>query len=270
MKKTSFYIILAALMTLPASSANAATLAQINNRLIGTPRDKLIEKFGEDNLRSYQITGDDSSITFVVEGTALPTPVTFYLSQGFVSDFQINDREEMAKQYMSEFASGNILHAYPKVRIALLNALQKLPLKMYLEITDRQRPIIFLDYYTEGIAKYAGSMEFRMRETDPPTFEDGFYIIRLGDKLNDTENPEAIEGVILHEIMHRVKEHLRNDTQQPCELEKEANQLLKELGFEKEFSLASAEFGSKKQGDSPCTDALREKEKELKAGTPTP
>jgi len=272
MKYSSLTVILVVILSFIASLATAATLPQVNERLIGISRSKLIKKFGEQNLRSYQTLEKETSMTFVIKDGTAQSPVTFYLTNDVVKRWQVNDREEMAKQYMSEFASGNILHNYPKVRTALLSALQKLPLDIYLTITDRRRPIIFLDYYTEGIAKYAGSMEFRMRETDPPTFEDGFYIIRLGDKLNGTENTEAIEGVILHEIMHRVLEHLRNDTEQPCEMEKQANQKLKDLGFEKEYSMAAAEFGSKVQGDSPCHDMMEAKKLEelLKTGNPTP
>jgi len=239
-------------------SGECFALPRINDALIGSSRKQLIKKFGENNLRSYQILGNIESMTFDYRQHAASKTVTFFLTNDKLTQYTFDDREEMAKQYLSEFASGNILFNYPKQRSALLNALQKLPLDIYLEVTDRRRPIIFIDYYTDGIAKYAGSMEFRMRESDPPTFENGFYIIRMGDGLNDAEDEGAIEGVVLHEIMHRTLEHLRAEDKESCELEKEANQKLKELGFEEEYKKASEFFGAKKKGDSPCSDKLFE------------
>jgi len=253
MNKHLLSLITAVLFVSNAQSAWA--LPKLNDKLIGASRQQLINKFGLDNLRSYQILDNKETMTFNYSPRHIPGAVTFYLQDNRSTEFKINDREEMAKEYLSEFASGNLLFNYPKVRTALLEALQKLPLDIYLNVTDRSRPIIFIDYYTGGIAQYAGSMEFTMRKTDPPTFTNGFYIIRLGDGLNDAEDPEAIEGIVLHEIMHRSLEHLKNaQRKQPCELEKEANHKLKELGFTQEYEKASDFFGAKKKGDSPCAD----------------
>ena len=243
---------------LTLSAGECFGLPRVNDSLIGNGRKQLIRKFGEENLRSYHVFGDSESITFDYPQQEASKTVTFYLTADKLTQYKFDDREEMTKQYLSEFASGNILFNYPKQRTALLNALQKLPLDIYLEVTDRRRPIIFIDYYTAGIAQYAGSMEFRMRETDPSTFGDGFYIIRMGDGLNDAQDEGAIEGIVLHEIMHRYLEHLRSDGKTSCELEKEANQKLKELGFEEEYKKASEFFGAKKKGDSPCSDELFE------------
>jgi len=235
--------------------SSAASSSEID--LLGKNRVDLIQEFDEENLRSYQKFDDQESITFnfTIHGT--PGALTVYLKENLVTEWKINDREEMAKQYLSEFASGAILFNYPKVRVALLNVLQKLPLDVYLSITERNRPILFIDYYTGGIARFAGSLEFTMREEDPPTFQDGFFIIRLGDGLTDATDPEAIEGIVLHEIAHRVMEHLKVTDQHPCERELEANQLVKTWGFEEEYKKASDEFGSKKEGNSPCQEWLK-------------
>lgn len=263
MNRKLFTILVAGLLLL--STKNALALPKLNDALIGNSHQQLIKKFGKNNLRSYQIIGNNETMTFNYNQGDTPGAVTFYLQENSLKEFEINDREEMAKEYLSEFASGAILFNYPKVRTALLNALMKLPLDIYLNVTDRRRPIIFIDYYTGGIAQYAGSMEFTMRQTDPPTFDDGFYIIRLGDGLNDAQDTEAIEGIVLHEIMHRHLEHLKNvEGQHPCALEKEANQKLKELGFAGEYEKASDFFGAKKKGDSPCTDILLELEQKSK------
>jgi hypothetical protein len=82
----------------------------------------------------------------------------------------------------------------------------------------------------------------------------------MGDGLNDAEDGKAIEGVVLHEIMHRYLEHLRAQGKQSCQLEKEANQKLKELGFEEEYNEAVKFFGAKKKGDSPCSDEFFEQQ----------
>ena len=263
MKKSVLPILI--LTGLVVSQSSSWALPALSDSLLGASRSRLIKKFKEHNLRSYQITGDNETMTFDYPQNGLPGAVTFYLEKDAVTKFVLNDREEMAKEYLSEFASGNLIVAYPKVREALLNALMKLPLEIYLEVTQRKRPIIFIDYYTGGIAQYAGSLEFTMRETDPPTFDEGFYIIRLGDGLNNADDVEAIEGIILHEIMHRYLEHLKNEeNRHPCELEKEANQTLKKLDFAEEYSKAADFFGAKKKGDSPCTDILMELEEKKK------
>jgi len=230
----------------------------LNKLLIEKSRDELIALYSETNLRSYQQFENQESMTFNYEENDKLNAITIYLKDNHVNKWSLNDREEMAKQYLSEFASGNILHNYPKVRTALLNALQKLPLDVYLTVTERARPIIFIDYYTDGIAQYAGSMEFSMRETDPPTLDDGFFIIRLGDGLNDATDIEAIEGIVLHETAHRFLEHLRNTEKHPCEREIEANRLVKEWGYEEEYKKASEEFGAKTEGDSPCQEWLKQ------------
>jgi len=265
--KYTIFILFLCILAIPA---NAKTLG-VSKGFEKDSREELIRKFGEENLRSYQSLDNSESITFEYQDKTdkKTAAITFYLENNNVVRWQTNDREEMAKQYLSEFAGGNLLFSYPKVREALLNALQKLPLDIYLTVTDRRRPILFIDYYTGGIARYAGSLEFTMRETDPPTtFENGFYIIRLGDGLNDATSSEAIEGIVLHEIMHRLLEHLKNEGQaHPCELEKEANQKLKELGFERAYAKASEEFGAKEKGDSPCTDILLELEEKKNASS---
>ncbi len=92
-----------------------------------------------------------------------------------------------------------------------------------------------------------------MREDDPLTFQNGFYLTTLSDELNDAPDPEAIEGILFHEMAHRYLEHLRAE-EFSCEMEREANRLVKQWGFETEYQKASQTLGSKKKGDSPCQD----------------
>jgi len=120
-------------------------------------------------------------------------------------------------------------------------------------VTNRRRPIIFLHSYSSGIARYANSTEFIVEKNDPPIFQDGFFIIILGDELNVADDIQAIEGIILHEITHRYLEHLSAE-ELGCQMEREANRLVKQWGYEKEYLLASETFGAKKKGDSPCAE----------------
>ncbi len=231
-------------------------------------REDLLEHFSKDNLRSYTFAGNEESMTFNDASGHDHRALTFYLKNNTVSHWQMDDREEMAKQYLNEFASGNIFQSYPKIANALLNVLQKMPYDAYLQITERSRPILFIDYYTGGIAKYAGSLEFTMRETDPPTFMNGFWIIRLGDGLNEANDIKSIEGVIAHEIAHRVLENLKNTNSHPCEREIDANALVKEWGFSEEFQKASDEFGAKNETDSPCQIWIKEQNQKKESPLP--
>ena len=113
--------------------------------------------------------------------------------------------------------------------------------------------MIFVDVLTSGIARTANAVQFTMRKDDPPTFQKGFYLIKLGDNLEDASDVEAIEGVIFHELAHRILEHLSSG-KFSCDMEREANRLVKKWGFEKEYTKASGEFGHKEPGDSPCHD----------------
>jgi len=162
-------------------------------------------------------------------------------------------KERLVKEYVDEFASGLFENSYPQIYQALLNALNKLPDDVYTTVTDRRRPIIFLHSYSSGIARYANSTEFIVEKNDPPTFQDGFYIVILGDELNTAGDVQAIEGIILHETAHRYLEHLSTE-ELGCQMEREANRLVKQWGYEEEYLKASYTFGAKKKDDSPCQD----------------
>ena len=60
-------------------------------------------------------------------------------------------------------------------------------------------------------------------------------------------------------MAHRHLNHLRQK-ELSCEMEREANRLVKAWGFETEYKKVSATFGSKKIGDSPCQDQKNKKE----------
>lgn len=255
------FSILFSIFLLTATNGSAYhpnTEAILENMSEVRTRERLIEVFEFTEMRSFRNVEGGVNITFNYrkDGKIVDT-VTFYLEDNKVKRWIIDDRDEMAKQYLMEFASGILLSNH-KAKTALKNALVKLPKDVFLDVTDRSRPIIFLDHYTKGIARFASSKEFRMRDEDPPTFSDGFYIIQIGSELIDkAQGTEGIEGVILHEIAHRVLEHLRQPASS-CEFERDANRLVIKWGYEVEYKKASELFGAKKKGDSPCKDLLNE------------
>jgi len=165
-------------------------------------------------------------------------------------------KEDRIKRYIAEFVSGDIRLNYPQIFKALINTVEKLPDDVFDEISNRERPVVFLNSITSGIARFAHSNEFTVEEDDPPTFSGGFFVIILGDELNNAENVEAIEGVIAHEIAHRYLENIKayNAGAEPCALERKANHTIQEWGFSEEFAQAKDVFGAKKRGDSPCSD----------------
>ncbi len=161
------------------------------------------------------------------------------------------DRHKLTYEYLDQFSGTEFKIDYPQIYQALTNVFMELPDDVFHALTDPKRPVIFVSNITTGIARYAHATEFI--KTKKSTFAQGFYLITLADELNNTDDVEAIEGIIFHELAHRYLEHLRR-SQFSCEMEKEANGLVKKWGFEKKFLKAKEKFGSKKIGDSPCQD----------------
>lgn len=175
----------------------------------------------------------------------------------------VSGRPSQVEAYLDEFAAAEFKTVYPRIYQALTNALNKLPEEVYLDVTGRASPVIFINSITSGIARFANSKEFYFKGDEPPAFQEGFYLVVLGDELNNTENIEAIEGVILHELAHDFLKHLRAPKHN-CDMEREANRLVKSWGYAKEYEQASEAFGAKHPGDSPCADYFR-KQEELKS-----
>jgi len=243
------------LMNTSGSLAEEIQSPKVQGVEIGLAKDRLLQIFSAGQIRAFRRMAGVHSLTFDYEpGTDCPI-LTFYFENETVSRWQCNDWEEYVRQYLFEFSEW-----VPGTKIyqAIYQALLKLPKKEFLEITKRDRPVIFLDYYTKGIARFASSGEFVRIPEEPLAFENGFYMVKLGAELEEAEDPEAIQGVILHELAHRIFEHLKSDIH-VCERELEANQWLKKQGFEREFEKASGLFGAKQKGDSPCQEWLEEK-----------
>lgn len=176
--------------------------------------------------------------------------LTLFIISPSASETQLKTDENDISLYMREFVSAE-LYNYPNILEAIKHTLQKLPKDVYTEVTARERPVVFLPTISTGIARYARSHQFLVEPDDTPTFIDGFYLILLGDELNNKNNVPAVSGIIAHEIAHRYLEHL-TERKDMCDMEREANRLIKQWGFEKEFEAASDLFGAKKKSDSPC------------------
>lgn len=175
----------------------------------------------------------------------------FALAQPAVHATQeFSSRQEQIEQYKKEFVSSELL-GYANIAFALDAVLLNLPENVFAFATDRTKPVLFINTVTSGIARFARSMDFTVEADDPPTFTDGFRIILLGDELNQTADPKAIEGVIYHELAHHYLGHLQSDARS-CELEREANAEVKRWGFEDKYLKAKEAFGAKKSADSPC------------------
>ncbi len=78
-------------------------------------------------------------------------------------------------------------------------------------------------------------------------------MIKLSMGLGIAKTPSAIEGVVAHELAHRVLDHVRNG-KVSCQAEREANALIKQWGFKKEFQEASRLFGHRQGDPASCQD----------------
>lgn len=164
-----------------------------------------------------------------------------------------NDRAQVIKEYLYEFCS------YPEESLiyqAVRNVLQKMPYADFLYVTNRKRPIIFTEFYDSGTARFASSSEFIVTLQTPPCCQEGFTLIKLGMGLGLAKTTAPIEGVVAHEIAHRVLESIKKGNVD-CNEEKAANALIRQWGFKKEFKEASQLFGQKKGDPAACREKKR-------------
>ena len=92
-----------------------------------------------------------------------------------------------------------------------------------------------------------------MTKDDPPCCQQGFTLLKLGLGLGIATAKEPIEGVVAHELAHRVLDHIRKGYVN-CDAERQANRLIKQWGFNKEYLLASQVFGQKKGDPAACQE----------------
>jgi hypothetical protein len=157
------------------------------------------------------------------------------------------DRSKRIEKHLHEFS------AFPpdsKIHTAISNVLAKMPYRDFLNVTDRHRPVIF---YDPAGSPVASSLEFVVTKEDGPCCQQGFTIIKIGAKLQEAKDLHTIEGVIAHELAHRVLDHIKRGKVN-CASEREANQLIMRWGFGKEFKSASKEMGHREGDPKPCQE----------------
>ncbi len=156
----------------------------------------------------------------------------------------IDKRAHQIKQYLSEFSSPVFNHSH--IAEAINDVMMRLPEKDLENILNRRRPVVFVEVYDEGTAKYVSSSELIMTAQDKPAFQEGMTLIKISTAL-EQGSKEAVMGIVAHELAHRVLDHVRRG-RVTCQSEREANQLIKSWGFETEYKAASTEFGRMKEG----------------------
>jgi len=230
----------------------ASPLSASENRLtsieIGTPKEVFLEYFPKVTARTYRKVDDKEWLTYDFLQEESKLTITFYLLNDKISKWVFDDRAEIAAQYLSEFCSQSFIQHFTKVYDGIKNALMKIPYDIFLEITDRSKPMLFSETYSSGMSRYAGSSNIRTFPDDAPAFMDGLTIVKLSVEMNKARDVQAIEGVILHEIAHRVLKHSLVQVYSK-EYERAANQQVIDWGYEKEFLKAKEQFGVHKKQD---------------------
>lgn len=220
----------------------------------GTSMKKLLKIYPKVDARTYRKEGKEEWLTYndPPEGEPRGT-MTIHFKNGKLVEFMPDNREEVVKEYLGEYCSRTISEFNPTLYAGIKGALLKLPIKEFLMATDRKRPVLFTEYYPSGIARFATSSEIYSFPDDAPSFGDGLTIIKLNTELNDAGDVSAVEGIILHELAHKILEHSKKPFS--CQLERDANNQVKKWGYEKEFLAAKEKFGSKERdGSENCKE----------------
>lgn len=236
-RQTQFICIIAIVISL-CSAARAQEI------LKGISRQELIGLYSKQEMRTYRSDDTKEWITFNhrIAGELITT-ITFFLENDTVKRWKVGDRAEVIREYLSEFCSQAFIHKYKRIYGAISNVLRKIPNDVFLNITDRNRPVVLSEVHSLGLGRLANSSDIRVLPEDPPTFAAGVWLIKLSTELNEAESSGPIEGVVVHELAHRVLEHSVTD-EYDASLERQANALIVEWGFQKEFEEAKKEFGT--------------------------
>jgi len=174
--------------------------------------------------------------------------VTFYFQNDKLIRWKFNDRPEIVKEYLGEYC----FYQDPSlIYQAIKDVLLRMPYNDFLSVTRRERPILFTEFYLEGTARFASSSEFIVNDEAPSCCKEGFTLVKLGMSLGLAKTPGPIEGVVAHEIAHRVLDTIKKGNVN-CGAERAANRLIRKWGFKKEFKEASQLFGQKKGDPVAC------------------
>ncbi len=204
---------------------------------IGALEDDVVEAYPATDLRTYHLSESVNSYTF--KSNSKPA-MTYYFKNKLLIKSLRNDRHEVVKQYLSEFCATSLKQQFSLVYDALFQIMEVLPDEVFWEITKRDFPIMFTEIFSSGNASLANSSATRRMALDPPTFFNGFWLVKLGSNLEDSQNSLAIKGVIAHEIAHRYLNHSHGSGEAG---ERAANRQVQAWGLQEEYEAAKAEWG---------------------------
>jgi hypothetical protein len=213
---------------------------EINGISRGMDIVELYSIFPKTEERTYRVDGIEEWHTFNYNDNKF---ITFLISDGKVINWKINFREEVVEEYLGEFCTQTFIKGFPDVYKAIKDVLMRVPKDVFLELTDRAYPIVFTEYHTKGMGRFANSANIIVLEDDPPTFTSGFYMVKLSTELCETGSKDAISAVVAHELAHRYLDHGKGGMHS-AQNERETNALIIEWGFEKEFKAAQKAFGA--------------------------
>ncbi len=218
---------------------------------VGMSEGDFLSLYPQQKLRAFRHEGPQEWLSY---NEPLDDPwhhvVTFYFRNLKLAQWKMDDRAEVAKEYLTEFSFYQDPNVIYKAVYAVLTGM---PYQDFLSVTRRERPMLFTEFYLEGTARFASSSEFALSSDDPPCCKEGFTIVKLGMSLGASKDPGPIEGVVAHEIAHRVLDSIRQG-HTDCDAERRANALIVRWGFKKEFKAASRLFGQKKGDPAGCQE----------------
>jgi hypothetical protein len=221
---------------------------------VGMSAEDFARAYPKDKARTYRRDASGEWLTFDERlAGAVPGLVSFHIQDGKVIEQKPNDRDELIVEYLGEFCSQTFVRGMPKVYSAIRDVLLRIPFNALLNVTDRKRPVLFTEFYDSGTARFANSAEISTEDGDAPCCAKGFTLIKLSTGLDQAGAQPAIEGIVAHELAHRILEHSRKGAGS-CKAEREANALVKEWGFAKEFAEARKMFGSHPGDPASCKE----------------
>jgi hypothetical protein len=200
----------------------------------GMSEQDLIGHFSKIMERTYRIQGGEEWITFEDHTAKEIQLLTFYLRQGCVDAWSRDDRAEVAREYAGEFSSA-ALAISPKFSSAIRDVLARIPEDVFLFLTRRAHPVLFVEYYAGLNARLSTSSDIKVLHDDPPTFTDGMWLVRLDYDLERRAGADAIKAIVAHELAHRVLQEKKEEENGLIETEKSVNRLIQAWGFKKEF-----------------------------------
>ena len=221
---------------------------------VGMTQETFLQVYPKDDLRNLR---HEDSRVWLTYNVPLDDPfhdvITFYFENEKLVSWKLNDRPEVVKEYLAEFC----FYQDPDVIYrATREVLLRMPYKDFLNVTNRRRPAIFTEFYNEGTARFASSSEFILTKDDPPCCKEGFTIVKLGMGLGLAKTPGPVEGVVAHELAHRVLDSIRKGNVN-CDAERAANRLIQKWGFKEEFKEASQLFGQRKGDPAGCQETKK-------------